>query len=894
MNRSRGFLSVIGITSLLGLVVLLSGCQKNRQKDDTIFPAQVMTDAHQALEKKSHDIGFEIDPFEGLHKDSLTSEEKDAMDFLFAYMPLPDIMDHTRSFHLENVRAAFRAKAAHDWGKEMPGYLFRHFVLPLRVNNEVLDDFRTLYSSELNELVKGLSMKDAVLEINHWAHQHITYTPTDGRTRPATGTLMNALGRCGEQSVFLVAALRTAGIPARQIYTPRWAHTDNNHAWVEAWVDGKWHYLGASEPAPVLDNAWFDAPVLRAMLLSTYAFGDYKGPEEWLESKTVHTSLNVSDNYIPTAPARVRVLLPDGSPAEGAEVTFRLYNYAELYPLVTRKTNKLGEASVDLGLGDIVVVATKGDLIGMKELAVRPDAPILEVKLGSWDEFPSEQHFRLTPPVEKKPEVRYTPEEEKRNNERLEENNRIRKAYTDTFYDEKKAYDAVAGMGLKGDDALRAAKSLVTSRGNHEAVEQFLSAAIENGKIREALSLISSLTQKDLEDIPLETLRDAANRDLTPSEWQDKDIITPRVMLETIYPVEKELEGYVSEIAGENPGFESMSRDEKADAIMRKVSSFRNDDTYNPQLIPMSPTSTWRLKLGDNRSLTVLLVRLLRAAKIPARFDNANEVVLFRSDDGKEKILSFGKAKEDEEKPEPLCSVNIKYDPKGFLKTPAYFVHFTIGYFSPEGKFGSYGFPEYATVSDLKGEKILYDRNLISTGTREADGTARYALRKMPCGAESPLLFDFDENAVNVIGELDSEALYLDANIGREKSILSTTGRGYFVLIIVKPHHEPSDHILRDLRSLIGSDGKFPLPVLALTSGQAPSDELRNLLPEATWGTDTHDLMGQIASGTEHAMPLDYPDVVISDTFNRVVYFSQGYTIGIGDRVGQVISAVVK
>ena len=26
----------------------------------------------------------------------------------------------------------------------------------------------------------------------------------------------------------------------RQVYTPRWAHTDDNHAWVEAWADGRW------------------------------------------------------------------------------------------------------------------------------------------------------------------------------------------------------------------------------------------------------------------------------------------------------------------------------------------------------------------------------------------------------------------------------------------------------------------------------------------------------------------------------------------------------------------------------------------------------------------------------------------------------------------------------
>lgn len=68
-----------------------------------------------------------------------------------------------------------------------------------------------------------------------------------------------AYGRCGEESTFTVAALRSVGIPARQVYTPRWAHTDDNHAWVER-ADGEWYFFGACEPEPVLNLGWFNAP----------------------------------------------------------------------------------------------------------------------------------------------------------------------------------------------------------------------------------------------------------------------------------------------------------------------------------------------------------------------------------------------------------------------------------------------------------------------------------------------------------------------------------------------------------------------------------------------------------------------------------------------------------
>ena len=97
--------------------------------------------------------------------------------------------------------------------------IFRHFVLPVRVNNENLDNAREVFRQELMPRVEKLSMYDAVLEVNHWCHEKVIYTPTDIRTSAPMATVKTAYGRCGEESTFLVAALRAVGIPARQVYT---------------------------------------------------------------------------------------------------------------------------------------------------------------------------------------------------------------------------------------------------------------------------------------------------------------------------------------------------------------------------------------------------------------------------------------------------------------------------------------------------------------------------------------------------------------------------------------------------------------------------------------------------------------------------------------------------
>ena len=173
------------------------------------------------------------------------------MEFLYAYMPLSDLADYQPEFFLKNTKFSLKSRTEMPWGKTIPEEEFLHFVLPLRVNNENLDNFREVMYDEIAQRIKGLSMKDAVLEINHWCHEKVNYRGTDSRTSAPLSTVKKTFGRCGEESTFTVTAMRTAGIPARQVYTPRWAHTDDNHAWVEVWIDGKWHFLGACEPMSI-------------------------------------------------------------------------------------------------------------------------------------------------------------------------------------------------------------------------------------------------------------------------------------------------------------------------------------------------------------------------------------------------------------------------------------------------------------------------------------------------------------------------------------------------------------------------------------------------------------------------------------------------------------------
>ncbi|MGL4347158.1 MAG: transglutaminase-like domain-containing protein, partial [Chitinophagaceae bacterium] len=309
------------------------------------------------------------DLFKASFDKKLTQEQREALQFLYAYMPLGDITDYSGEYFIENINYAFKAREEMPWGQSIPELEFRHFVLPIRVNNENIDSSRKVFYEALKDRVKNLSLHDAVLEVNHWCHEKVVYAPSDSRTSSPLSSMKTASGRCGEESTFTVAALRAVGIPARQVYTPRWAHTDDNHAWVEAWIDNKWYFLGACEPEPVLNLGWFNAPASRGMLMHTKVFGRYKGTEEIMYQTPIYTEINVINNYAPTAKSTITILDTNGNFVSDAKVEFKVYNYAEFYTVATKKSDAQGKTFLTAGKGDMLVWASKNGAFGFSKIS---------------------------------------------------------------------------------------------------------------------------------------------------------------------------------------------------------------------------------------------------------------------------------------------------------------------------------------------------------------------------------------------------------------------------------------------------------------------------------------------------------------------------------------------
>ena len=811
------------------------------------------------------------------------TKEQEALRFLYAYMPLADITDYPLEFHLRNVRASFEARKEMPWGKDVPDLLFRHFVLPTRVNNEALDSSRWTFYRELKERVRGMGMKEAILEVNHWCHERVTYAPSDGRTLSPLACIRNALGRCGEESTFTVSALRSIGIPARQVYTPRWAHTDDNHAWVEAWADGQWWFLGACEPEPVLNLGWFNAPASRAMLMHTRAFGDYRGPEEVMLRTSCFTEINLIDNYGSSARIDFRIVDKRGKPVNDARVDFKIYNYAEFCTVATKYTDAKGRTFLTAGKGDMLVWASKDGKFGWRKASFGKDKALtLTLSQGEDTNALQGEAIDIVPPPERVliPEV---PRDLIQTNQRrLAYEDSLRHAYEATFLSEQAArryYPRFADM-------------LVKSRGNWPVILTF----IEKNRAREerVFDLLSTLSDKDLRDMPLEILED----NLTAESNQ----LCPRVEDEMILHPYKHL----LQQAFDADTKAKMRKDPQLLVKWVKENIRMNPDTRALR-IAQTPVGVWQSRLTDARSRDIFFVSLARSLGIEARKDVVTGKVQYKIKNEELRMKDWLDVDFDatEQVETPKGTLLLTYEPSKYVDNPKYYSHFTITKITQSGGTSLLNFEEGqvdmgggTSWSNTFKDGTLLDAGtyLLTTGTRLANGSvlATNRLFDIREGETTtlPLVLRQSDTEVSVIGSFDSEnRLMLQ---GKHVSILSQTGRGYFVIGIIGMGQEPTNHALRDISKVKDDFDQWGRPLLLLFENEEEARKFKasdyGQMPKNTlFGIDAD---GSIKRQIVNNMKLDdrqLPIFLIADTFNRVVFCSQGYTIGLGEQMQQTI-----
>lgn len=807
----------------------------------------------------------------------LTTFETEALKFLYAYMPMSDLADYDGEFFLKNIQASAQAKSTMPWSANIPENIFRHFVLPIRVNTETLDTARLVFYKDLKDRVAGLSMENAVLEVNHWCHEHVIYRSTDDRTSSPLNCVKTTFGRCGEESTFLVTALRSVGIPARQCYTPRWAHCDDNHAWVEAWVDGEWKYLGACEPESELNKGWFTGPSKRAMLVHTTVFGDYQGKEQVLEKTAWYTKINVLANYTQTKKIVVKVVDQKNQPVANTQVEFKLYNYAEFYPLTTQTTNRDGLASFETGLGDLLIWVAKNNLYNYQKVTVGlTDTLIMQLTAA-----PAFISTKFVPPADI-----YKSQENKstaaiQNAIRIQQEDSIRALRLATFPDSLQ----IVNWANKNHLPLRQTLYFISqSAGNFQTIQTFLLAPSKNAKWK--FALLEQISEKDLRDISLAVLLDHLNYS------DNEQVLNPRIgnEMSTAY------KSYFQNAFDTN--FQNACRNDINFLVKWINSNIKIDQSSNYYHVPITPIGIFQLKRADENSRNILFVAMCRSFGIEARldpeFEQAQVFVAHQSTQNNWKTIEFEKQYT---KVAPFGQLLLSFKKKQNIAIQ-YGLNFSIAQIK-NGIAQTIHFENNPIFNQLPTSLNLPIGNyILLTGNRLNDGSVlsniyRFEIKNKQSTA---LPFEFLENdAQNIaMGSIDMQQT-VDFRQAQTTLASFKNKNGLAILCLDLPA-EPSKHAIVELQNAKKQWEELGFPLLVLLK-QTTDLVAFNQKYGVSFPTNTSFAKGENLSVQSDLKLKNWktnaPLLMLVSQNDQIKFISAGYAIGNIDLIMQSMQAEI-
>ena len=543
-----------------------------------------------------------------------TPDEQVLMKFFYGTMPLRDAGEYEFEVFLGFVQHSLMLYETIKWCRELPEEIFLHDVLYYRINSENIENCRRFFYEHLISRIEKKTLEEAVLEVNYWCAENGTYEASDIRTISPLTMYHSGKGRCGEESTFAVTAFRSVGIPARQVYTPQWAHCDDNHAWVEVYVEGSWRFLGACEPEEVLDKGWFVNASSRALMIHTRVFSDYKN---LCQTKCIRREEglyyhNITSRYAKTELLQIKVTEEDGTPAKKARVLIEVLNSAEYGRVAVLDTNAEGKTSIHMGIGTVHLWAVKDSGIGEKVIHIKDKEEVLltlrhetnQKNSGIWTDID------LKAPKESEVyPVHLTKQQRIKNRERIHIAAALRTERVDGYFREELAEK------YPGEKEI-----LRLAAGNFCQLYQFLERDTNPDRKR----MLHSLCAKDYKDVKANVL-EAHLREASRyrAEWAEKGeleiyiqyILCPRIFFEEITPFREEIQEYFNdkekEQFKENP--EMIWR-----YIKEKIIYNENDD-YG--ILYSTPVGTLKSGFGNLTSKKILCVAVCRTLGIPARLD---------------------------------------------------------------------------------------------------------------------------------------------------------------------------------------------------------------------------------------------------------------------------------
>lgn len=307
----------------------------------------------------------------------------------------------------------------------------------------------------------------------------------------------------------------------------------------------------------------------------------------------------------------------------------------------------------------------------------------------------------------------------------------------------------------------------------------------------------------------------------------------------------------------------------------------------------MSPAGVYQARMADARSRNIFFVALARTLGLDARKDPVTGKIQYK-DAGQWVDVDFEASSQ---VVAPTGTLVLNYEPTAILANPYYYSHFTISKIEngrtrlltfDEGQVDMGGGVSWANIFK-KGTPLDVGDYVLVSGNRLSDGSVPVTMRQFSVREGETTTLDLritiPEDRLSVIGSFDAETRYCMEPDSEPVSVLSTTGRGFYVIGFLTPRQEPSVHAINDLIAAKSGLEAWGRPILLLTTAEG-----LGWLKEYSASLPSNIHLGIIPDGLD-LKGRRMPYFLLADTFNRVFFTTEGYTIGLGD---QLVTAIAK
>ena len=784
-----------------------------------------------------------------------------ALKFLYTTMPLSDVGNYGVSSFLDYAEHGVFLWENSPYVKKMPEEIFLNYILYHRINTEEILDCRSIFYEDLKDRVQGKSMAEAAIEINYWCAEKATYHTTDNRTIAPINVYRCGNGRCGEESTFTISALRSAGIPARQVYAPFWSHCDDNHAWVELWCDGKWYFTGACEPEPILNKGWFTNASSRAMMVHSRWFDKIVPENEDVNGIEGNAMvLNQLRRYADVKEISIRVKKPDGTPAAGTRLSLEVFNYSQFLPIAHMVTDEKGEIHVTTGKGSLHITIMQDGLWAEGAIDTRKE-DTLELTLKEFAIPEDWQNFDSIAPIDTPVNTDQPTEEQKEERDRrLAEALKIRTAKVEAFIPDWKV--------------------------------DFVDKAGENKEVCE--KLMSVLTDKDRIDAKPAVLKshvDAALhlKDAYPENIYYSYVLNPRVFNEV-------MTDYRGAIAAAFTEEAKAAFREDPKAIWSWIEeNIKVCPEAEQESVYFVPTASLKIRKSSELSRHILFVAIARTLGVPARLnpmDGAMEYLMPDSvkqgaeayENSKFQAVIAGKAKE----------ARLVFTDGGLTWT--YNQNWSIARLEKDGYLP-------LELEDLSWENgklaIEADPGIyrILTGNRLPNGNVfgkslTFSVEK---GEEKTVELNFREAKLNdMLEDIAIQPFNLLEKDGTKVPAANVTRGGRKILFWLEVSKEPTEHILNELMEKKEAFEKYKENLLFIIKKEEDLNDptlsrCRAALPGIPVLYDTFTENINTLGRRMYVDPEKLPLILVTSGELNGIYATSGYNVGTADMLLRIL-----